>query len=149
MEEKPKSPTKQFLQRWLINTLAVLVACHVVKGINYDTVTGLCIASLLLGVLNAVLRPLLLLLSIPLLILTLGFFFLVINALLLLLVDYFVESFHVAGFWPAFLGGLVISLISFILNIWTCTGNWKLSIRKNGPKAPRPRHDDDGPVIDV
>lgn len=150
-EEKPKSPTKQFLQRWLINTLAVLVACNVVTGIRYDSVTGLFIASLLLGVLNAVLRPLLLLLSIPLLILTLGFFFLVINALLLLLVDYLVEPFHVDGFWPAFWGGLVISLVAFMLNIWTGTGDSKLSVRraKSAPVPPRRERGDDGPVIDV
>lgn len=147
-EEKPKSATRQFLQRWLINTLAVLVACNIVKGINYDTAAGLFIASLLLGVLNAFLRPLLLLFSIPLLILSLGFFFLVINALLLQLVDYLVEPFHVDGFWPAFKGGLVISLVSFILNILT-GGDSKLTIRSTRSVPTRPRRDDDGPVIDV
>ena len=74
---------KPFLQRWAITTVAVLVAANVVTGIRYDTTGGLLAASLLLGILNAFLRPVMLLLSLPLLILTLGMFTLVINAILL------------------------------------------------------------------
>ena len=65
---------KIFLQRWLVNTVAVLVAAHLVRGISYESFTGLLIASLVLGVLNAFLRPLLLLLSLPLLFFSLGLF---------------------------------------------------------------------------
>ena len=77
------SALKAFVQRWLISTLAVLVATHVVNGISYDCATTLFVASLLLGILTAFLRPLMLLLSLPLLIFTLGLFTLVINAALL------------------------------------------------------------------
>jgi putative membrane protein len=148
-EKKPHSPWKLHLQRWAINTLAVLVACNVVKGIHYDTVPGLLVASLLLGVLNTFLRPVLLLLSLPLLILSLGLFILVINAGLLLFVSWLVEPFRVDGFAPAFWGALLINLISFIANIFTGTGDSKVVFRRRAKPQP-PRHDGgNGPVIDV
>src|SRR5438876_10309795 len=81
-------PVKKFIQSWFINTLAVLVAVYLVKGIRYDKPLDLLVASLLLGILNAVLRPILLFLALPLLIVTLGLFTLVINALLLYFVGY-------------------------------------------------------------
>ena len=138
---------KSFLQRWLINTLAVLVATYLVHGISYGKPIDLFVAALILGVLNAILRPLLMLLSLPLLIFTLGLFTLVINALLLLLASWLVGAshFHVAGFWSAFWGALVISIVSIILNSLTGTGNSRVSVKK-GKSPPR---DDDGPVIDV
>ena len=137
---------KSFLQSWLINTLAVLVAANIVPGIKYDTITGLLVATLVLGILNAVLRPLLLLFSLPLVLLTLGLFTLVINALLLFFVGQLVESFHVANFWSAFWGALLISLVSLVLNSFTGTGRTRVEFRRG--KRP-PDRDDDGPVIDV
>jgi putative membrane protein len=100
---------KEFLQRWLITTVAVLVAAHIVPGIEYTNVTDLFVASLLLGVLNAIARPILMLLSLPLVILSLGLFLLVINAGLLYFVGWVVKGFNVAGFWSAFFGALIIS----------------------------------------
>ena len=97
---------KSFLQRWLITTLAVLAAAHIVRGIDYDDVAGLFIASLLLGALNAFVRPVMMALALPLLILTLGLFTLVINGVLLYFVGSLVKSFHVASFGAAFWGGL-------------------------------------------
>ena len=142
---------KIFLQRWLITTLAVLIATQVIPGIEADTTVGLLGASLLLGIFNAVLRPVMLLLSLPLLIVTLGLFTLVINALLLYLVSLLIHAFHITGFWAAFWGALVISLVSLVLNTLTGTGEsrlrWQRSPRK--PKDP-PRGDGGaGPVIDV
>jgi putative membrane protein len=90
---------KTFLQRWVVTTLAVLVASNLGLGIEYDTVSGLLVASLLLGIFNAFLRPILMLLSLPLLLVTLGLFTLVINALLLLWVGSLVPAFHVRDFW--------------------------------------------------
>src|SRR5579862_9204425 len=89
---------KAFLLRWLINTAAVLVAAQIVRGISYDSTTGLLVAAFVLGVLNAFLRPLLLLVSLPLLILTLGLFTLFINAFLLYLVGSILKPFHVDSF---------------------------------------------------
>jgi len=121
---------KPFLQRWVINTVAVLVAANIVRGIRYDTFGGLLVASLLLGIFNALLRPLLLLLSLPLVIFTLGLFIPVINALLLYFVGQIVRSFHVADFWSAFWGALVISLVGLVLNTVTGTGDSRIEFRR-------------------
>jgi putative membrane protein len=135
--------SKSFFQRWIINILAVLVAAYAVRGINYDDPFSLVLASLVLGILNAFLRPILLFLSLPFLIVTLGLFTLVVNALLLYIVGSLVPGFHVAGFWPAFKGALVISIISMIAN--SLTGN-KTEVKvKSATKPP----DSEGPVIDV
>lgn len=141
---------KDFLQRWLINTFAVLVAAYLVPGIDCPNSLDLVLASLLLGVLNAVLRPLLLLLSLPLLIFTLGLFTLVINAGLLWLVGAILQpDFRVAGFWPAFWGALIISFVSLVLNSVTGSGSSRLTIRRGPPAGQKTGKDDDGPVIDV
>ena len=142
---------KKFLQNWLICTLAVLVAVHVVPGIHFqdDNFWTPFVAALVLGILNAILRPLLLLLALPLLLLTLGLFFFVINAALLWLVGALLKPhFYVEDFWSAFWGALVISLVTGILNV--LTGNRRSGVVVRRQNAPRPpRHDGDGPVIDV
>jgi putative membrane protein len=105
-----------FVIRWLVTTIAVLVAAHSIPGISYDGWGTLLGASLLLGIINAFVRPVLLLLSLPFIIVTMGLFIFVINALLLLLVSKIVPAFQVAGFWSAFFGAIIISLISWILS---------------------------------
>ena len=136
---------KGFLMQWLIGTLAVLVATQVVTGIDYDTSSGLLVATLLLGVLNTFVRPLLTLLSLPLVIISLGLFRVVINAGLLLLVGQVVRQFHVDGFASAFWGALVISIVSLLLNTLSGTGDTRIK------RPPRPQKPDggNGPVIDV
>ena len=141
------SALKSFLLRWLINTVAVMVAVNLIRGIECKTVSGLLVASLLLGILNALLRPLLVLLSLPLVIFTLGLFTLVINALLLYFVGSLVKSFVVADFWAAFWGSLIISFVSLILNTLTGTGSSRIEFRRG--KRRSGRDDGDGPVIDV
>ena len=141
------SALKSFLQRWLINAVAVMVAANLIKGIEYQTLSGLLVASLLLGIFNALLRPLLVLLSLPLVIFTLGLFTLVINALLLYFVGSLVKSFVVADFRAAFWGSLIISFVSLILNTLTGTGGSRIEFRR-GKRRPG-RRDGDGPVIDV
>lgn len=105
-----------FLLRWLVTTVAVLAAAHVIPGIRYDNWGSLLGASLLLGIINAFVRPVLLLLSIPWIIITMGLFIFVVNALLLMLVAAMVPSFHVEGFWSAFFGAIIISLVSWLLS---------------------------------
>src|ERR1041384_784491 len=95
---------KQFVFRWAVTTIAVMVASSVIRGIHYDTVAALIGASLLLGILNAFVRPFLLILSAPVILLTLGLFIFVLNGLLLLLVHSVVVGFHVDSFWSAFWG---------------------------------------------
>jgi putative membrane protein len=115
--------------RWLINAVALLVAAWLVPGIRLGAAGGgptshdwmtLALVALLFGVINAVIRPIVILLSLPLEILTLGLFTFVINAFMLLLTSGFAHWFHlgfrVDGFWPAFVGALVISVVSFVLS---------------------------------
>src|SRR5437764_14745874 len=107
---------KHFVFRWVVTTVAVMVASSVIHGIRYDTVAALIGASLLLGILNAFVRPILLILSAPLILVTLGFFILVLNGLLLLVVPSVVTGFHVDAFGSAFWGAIVISIVSWILS---------------------------------
>jgi putative membrane protein len=141
-------PLKEFLQRWAITTVGVLIAAHVVRGIHYESWQGLLVATLVLGLLNAFIRPILLLLSLPLLIVTLGLFTLVINALLLMLVGQ-IKGFHVDGFWAAFWGGVVISVASLLLNFVAGTGGTRVTVRKGRAGRPPDKPDGGGPIIDV
>jgi|SRR5882762_4203202 len=137
---------KKFILNWLINTLAVLVAVYVVPGIHYGSPIDLIAASLVLGILNAVVRPIMLLLALPLLIFTLGFFLLVINGLVLYLVGFLLRPhFYVESFWAAFWGALIISIVSIVLN--ALTGNTRVRIERRPP--PSDRQDGSGPAIDI
>jgi putative membrane protein len=107
---------KHFVFRWAVTTIAVMVASSIIRGIRYDTVASLIGASLLLGILNAFVRPFLLILSAPLILVTLGFFILIVNGLLLLVVPSFIVGFHVDHFGSAFWGAIVISIVSWILS---------------------------------
>lgn len=140
----------RFLQSWIINTLAVLVTVAILDPhISYGgKLENLLIVSLLLGVLNAFVRPILLLIALPLLIFTLGLFTLVINALLLYFLTTLLPFFHVASFGYAFLGALIISIISLALNV--LTGNSRVTVQRRGPpNPPGPSGGGNGPVIDV
>lgn len=149
MNEK-KSPLKQFFQRWLINTLAVLITVVLLRGhIRYSETVDLFVASLLLGILNAFIRPIMMLMALPLLIFTLGLFTLVINASLLYFVHWLMgPRFVVDSFGWALLGAVIISIVSVILNILTGTGRAQFTIRRGRPPQP-PRDGGNGPVIDV
>jgi putative membrane protein len=107
---------RHFVFRWIITTVAVMIVPVFISGIRYDTWPSLIGAALLLGILNAFVRPVLLILSAPLILLTLGFFILIINALMLRLVPSMVIGFHVDSFGSAFWGALLISIISWILS---------------------------------
>jgi putative membrane protein len=147
-------PFKRFLQRWAISTVAVLVATLLLPGIDYGSSVDLLIATLVLGILNSFVRPVLMLLSLPLLILTLGLFSIVINALLLLLVSAMLgpTHFRVDGFLTALFGAVIISIVSLLLNSLTGSGGSRITVRRGRTpeeKPPRDKRDDDGPVIDV
>ncbi|MHC1768288.1 MAG: phage holin family protein [Verrucomicrobiia bacterium] len=139
---------KQFLQRWAITTVGVLVAANLVPGIHYDTVVGLLLASLLLGVLNAVIRPVMMILALPLLLVTLGLFVLVINGFLLYVVGSILKSFHVDSFWAAFWGALVISLVSLFANVLLGTDGSSVEVHHRRRPPPGPPGGQ-GPIIDV
>ena len=138
-----------FLKRWLITTVAVLLAAKIVPGIDYDTSLGLILAALLLGLLNAFVRPIMLVLSLPLLIFTLGLFILVINAALLYAVGHLLKDFHVDSFVSAFWGSLIISIVSLLLNSLTHNDGARVQFRRRPPPRTPPDDGGDGPVIDV
>jgi putative membrane protein len=137
----------RFLLSWLINTLAVGLAVMILRGhIHYDTNFDLVLASLLLGILNAFVRPILMLLALPLLIFTLGLFMFVINGLVLYLVGALLQPrFTVDSFLYAFLGAAIISFFSMLLNV--LTGN-NASVQRR-PPPPRNKDDGNGPVVDI
>ena len=140
---------KKFFQSWFINTLAVFVAGYVIKGIHYDKPLDLLVASLVLGILNTILRPILMLLALPVLFLTLGLFYFVINGFILYFVGFLLRPhFYVDGFWDAFWGALVISLVSLVLNTLTGTGNSRVKVERHPPPSSSDRGGG-GPVIDV
>ncbi len=111
-----KYPVVRFLIFWAVNTLSLWVADELFDGISFTTPQALFIAGLILGVVNTFLKPLLVILTLPLSILTLGLFVLVINALMLLLVAWVVPGFVLTGFWSGFLVAIFVSVFSFILN---------------------------------
>src|SRR5438477_11404619 len=107
---------RHFVFRWIVTAFAVFVAAPIV-GIDYgSSLVCLLTASLLLGIVNAFIRPILLLLSLPLILLTLGVFILIINALMLKFVGEIVPCFEVPGFWRAFFGAIIISIVSWLLS---------------------------------
>ena len=109
-------PVVRFLIFWGVNTLSLWVADDLFDGISFATTQALLIAGLLLGLVNTFLKPVLLILTLPLSIVTLGFFVLVINALMLLLTAWLVPGFFVAGFWVGFFVAIFVAIFSFILN---------------------------------
>ncbi|HEX7862709.1 MAG TPA: phage holin family protein [Verrucomicrobiae bacterium] len=144
--------TKAFLQRWFVTTLGVLVAASIVDDIHADGAVPLLAASLLLGILNAFLRPILLIATLPLLIVTFGLFTLVINALLLYFVAFLVKDFYVADFWAAIKGAILISIVSIFANMFLGKKRPPMEKRRVAPAANRPQPPADtgsGPVIDV
>jgi len=139
----------RFVQTWVIDTVAVMVTVIILRGhISYgDKWQNLLLASFLLGILNAFVRPILRLIALPLLILTLGLFTFVINALLLCFLGVLLPFFHVDSFGYAFLGALIISIIAAFLNL--LTGNARISIKKGGGPRNPGSGGGNGPVIDV
>ena len=122
-----------FLLRSLIIAAALWVAIQLVGGIDHrGSLWSLLFVALVFGVLNAAVRPLLKLLSIPLIIITLGLFIFVINALMLLLTSWVSGlldlGFYVDGFWSAFLGGLIVSVVSLLLSLFTGARKVKMKV---------------------
>jgi putative membrane protein len=105
-----------FLLRILAAAMGFWIAAHVVHGVHIHGLTGLVLAGLLLGLFNALIRPVLLILTLPLTIVTLGLFIFVLNGLMVWLVTVFIHDVRIEGLWPAILTSLVISLVSWLAN---------------------------------
>jgi putative membrane protein len=109
--------------RWLVITVAILIAAMIVPGMEIvdNQLSTAIIAAGVLGLMNLFIRPVVVVLTLPLSILTLGLFYFCINALLLKLAAYFVAGFEVRGFWAALFGSLIISLVSWLANSFITT----------------------------
>lgn len=106
-----------FIVRFIINMVAILIIAYLFpKVIWVDGFWAALVAAFLLGIVNAILRPILVFFTLPLTLFTLGFFLLVINGLMLWLVAALVKGFHVNGFWGAVFGSILISIVSWILS---------------------------------
>ena len=106
------------LLRWIITSLSLFAAAALVPGIHvgHDAWTAFAVMAVILGLVNAIVRPILKLLSCPLIILTLGLFILVVNALCFWLCASLLKGFEVSGFWSAFFGSILYSIVSWLLS---------------------------------
>ncbi len=104
-----------FLLHWVITAASLWVASRMFQGLKFADTGSLVMAALLLGFANAIVKPLLIVLTLPLTFLTLGLFLLVINALMILLVARLVKGFKVSGFWTAFFASILVSVLSFAI----------------------------------
>jgi putative membrane protein len=102
--------------RWVVNAVLLMLIPYVVPGIEIKNFGTALVAVLVLAFVNALIKPILILLTLPINLLTLGLFILVINALMFWLVSAIVKGFYISGFWPAFLAALVFSIFSLVLN---------------------------------
>jgi putative membrane protein len=109
-------PIIRFVLLWAVNTLSLWVADALFAGIAFDDTETLFLSGLLLAIVNAFVKPVLMLLTLPLTLVTLGLFILVINALMLLLVAWAVPGFQVAGFWSGAIIALFVSIFSFLIH---------------------------------
>ena len=116
-----------FIVRLVINTLAVLTGGYVLKGVLVDGVTTAAVVAVVLGLVNTFIKPILVFLTLPITLLTLGLFLLVINALMIMLVDHFIPGFEVQSFWWALAYSIVISVVNSFLS--------SLSFSSNGPAS--------------
>ena len=107
-----------FLIRAAVVAVGLWLASKIVPGVTIHSPGDLIAAALLLGIVNAFVRPILVILTFPITLLTLGLFLLVINGLMIELVSYFLSGFVVAGFWPAVLTAIVVSLTSWVMSGW-------------------------------
>lgn len=132
----------QLLMRWLVLALGVMLATRLVPGIHCDDGLTLFVVVVLLSFFNAILKPMLVLFTLPFIIVTMGLGVVVINALLFLLVGRLVSGFEVAGFWPAVGGSLVVSITNWLASAF---------VRNAGapPKPPPPKPPRNDDVIDV
>lgn len=111
----------KFILNWLLSTLAIVIAAYIINGFSagavaISSVWAALIAALILGIVNALIKPILHIISLPITILTLGLFALVINTLMVLLVDWLTPGFSLSGFWIAFIFSIVLSIVSWFLH---------------------------------
>ena len=107
----------KFILKWFVNTVSLLIVVKILSGIHIDKISNAIIAALVLGLVNAFLRPLIIIFTLPINIMSLGLFTFVINGLLFYFVAKLIEGFTIDSYSTAFIGSLLFSIISFLLNI--------------------------------
>ena len=149
-EEQMRNTITRLLYTWIVLAIGVLASAHLVPGIGYNRFSSLFVVVVLLSLLNTFLKPLLLLFTLPFIVLTLGLGVLFINAFLFLIAGTLVDGFTVAGFGSAFFGGLIISILTILMNsLFSKPGNRQVQVRKSGkPSQSRFRGKDDD-IIDI
>ena len=108
---------REFLAHWGVTALALWLTSFIFHGISFSSKKSLLISALLLGLVNAVIRPIVIILTIPLTLVTFGLFLLVINAVMMMLVSALVPGFRISGFWTAFFASIVVTLISIFVGM--------------------------------
>ena len=127
-----------FLFRAVVVGIGLWLASQIVRGVEFRTTESLIAAALLLGIINAFIRPILIILTLPITLVTLGLFLLIINGLMIELTAWFLKDFVVTGFWPAFFAAIVVSLTSWVMSGWVGSGQQKgridvITMRQTGP----------------
>ncbi len=112
----------KFLTSILVTALAVLITAELLPGVRVDSLTNALLVAIVLAFLNAIVKPVLTILTIPITFFTLGLFLLVINASLILIAARLIEGFHVRGFWSALVFSLILSIVTGLLNFFLGTG---------------------------
>ncbi len=125
-----------FLFRVLVNAFAIYLVAEIVPGITVASVPAALGAGLVLGLINAVVRPILVVLTLPVTLLTLGLFLLVLNAFCLWLTSLLVKGFEVHGFWAAMFGSLLVSIVSWTLSVFVSDRGRIVVITRVGRSAP-------------
>lgn len=139
-------PLISLLFRWAVLALGVTLAAEIVPGIDYDTGRTLLAVVIVLSLLNALIKPLLVLFTLPFIMMTLGLGVVLINALLFLFVGRIINGFHVADFWSALGGAAIVSLTNLIVTAFSRGGGPR---PPRGPAASGRRRGSDSDVIDV
>ena len=139
---------RNFLIKWAVNIVTLFIVIHIVAGVSANSWGAIVVSGLVLGLLNAFVKPFIILFTLPFTILTLGFFTLIINAFIFLLASKFVKGFEVINFWSAFWAALLFSIISSILNFMLTP---KIDIRYASFRrgSGQSKKIDDDNVIDV
>lgn len=106
----------RILFSWIVTTVAILIVAEIVPGIRVASIGSAIVAAAVLGLLNVLVKPILVILTLPITIVTLGLFLIVINALLLQLTAWLITGFRVQSFWAALLGAIIISIITYIIH---------------------------------
>ncbi len=127
-----------FVARWIATSVAIAVAT-LLPGIHVNNLLALIGAALLLGIINAFIRPVLLLLSLPFILFTLGFFILLINTFMFWMVGELVPGFTVHGFWNAFFGSILVSIVSWICSIFFKGSDGKVHVLTHHPRIKQVR----------